>query len=1441
MQFFGGWTQENTGTMSSKLVPPVLKEGKSYELFKAQLEAWELVTDVPDEKRGIFIALHLPENHPTKIHELVFEGIPKADLNKKGGLQTLIKFLDKHLLKDKAEDRMMKWRDFKRCVRVESEPIQTFITNFDQKYERVKAGGSAFPGDLLAMEMLEQANLTDDERILVMTGIDFDKPETMYVDTKKSLLKFKGGVASGFSGGASCSNGAPAIKCEPTFFASNSSQRGWRNKGLRSGFANKSGFSPKEKSEKDLNPMGRDGKIMRCNKCDSIRHVYKACPDKNNSRSNPTGRDGRPSRCDSCESTFHWLKKCPHRWPESDVPVFEAVVLQAEMDNQMPELDVEAGEIEQLTTDFSDFAYFAGVSNPEISSLIKETDGRGLLDMGCGARDPMGGKYWFEEYLKTLSPKERADVLMSKKPSSKTFRFGNDQKLKSLGCYRVPLQFGSKVIDVDLDIVDSHLPLLITCPMVIKFGGIVNTQNDTISLFGEDIPMHLTSFNMYAIPIKGMTNDVFAAVSLSEASDEECRARLLKLHRQFGHPSKEKLRKLLEDAQVWDKAYALVLDDIYLKCKVCKEFSHTPPRPVVSLPMASSFNECVSMDLKLWRPGQWILYIIDTFSRYTMGLFITRKKPEVIVEALIKRWIGIFGVMGKIHTDNGGEFNADEVREVASILDFSCSTTAAESPYQNGLCERVHAVTDVILSKLVASYPKTPMDVLLAWACMAKNTLQMNNGFSANQLVFGQNPRLPNILSSKLPALSESTTSAVLAKHLNALHAARIEFIKSESDERIRRALRSKVRASEQVYQQKDKVYYKRDNFKEWLGPGSVIGQEGKVIFVRHGGQVVRVSANRLVKANEVDFGAQGPQRLYGNNSITESSETSKDMDSSETSQNIDSDDNSCPTFSENLSENIDTTVQDEAVPRVPERKSLRVFNREHNLIDEHKVYIVTIPRSRHNEPECVAAKHTELKKLKDFEVYEKVPFRGQDTVSTKWVLWEKGDEIRARLVARGFEEKSNDSCVDSPTVGKVIIRIVLIIAVAMKWSIQSTDIKSAFLQGMPLSRDVFIKPPKEADIAADFVWKLKKCIYGLNDAARAFYDSVRAELIRLGCKTSQLDPSLFFYHDNSGALQGVIVSHIDDFLHAGSKKFYDEVLTPLCHRFRAGSQHSEHFKYVGYQIDQRSDGVIINQEKYIASAKIPDISPSRCLEKSDPLNDVEISQYRALVGMLNWIVQTTRPDLYFDLIDLSTKFQSSTVEDLIRVRKILIKVKCEKSEIFFPDLGSDFSAWRILAFTDASLGNLNSGTNSCGGCVIFASHGDKVAPLIWRSGRIQRVVRSTLAAEALSLSEGLDQAIYVKHILCEILGLHNVNSIPIFGITDQDGVRKSVKSTKLVDDRRLRIDIASIKENLERGVVHDVRYTPSGDQLADVLTKKGVNGSKILSVIQSGKLALSF
>ena len=54
-----------------------------------------------------------------------------------------------------------------------------------------------------------------------------------------------------------------------------------------------------------------------------------------------------------------------------------------------------------------------------------------------------------------------------------------------------------------------------------------------------------------------------------------------------------------------------------------------------------------------------------------------------------------------------------------------------------------------------------------------------------------------------------------------------------------------------------------------------------------------------------------------------------------------------------------------------------------------------------------------------------------------------------------------------------------------------------------------------------------EKTLYGLNDAAWKFYDSIREELTNLVLVQSKVDP-LLFYKGNNGEVIGAIITHID-------------------------------------------------------------------------------------------------------------------------------------------------------------------------------------------------------------------------------------------------------------------------------------------------------------------------
>jgi Reverse transcriptase (RNA-dependent DNA polymerase) len=107
-----------------------------------------------------------------------------------------------------------------------------------------------------------------------------------------------------------------------------------------------------------------------------------------------------------------------------------------------------------------------------------------------------------------------------------------------------------------------------------------------------------------------------------------------------------------------------------------------------------------------------------------------------------------------------------------------------------------------------------------------------------------------------------------------------------------------------------------------------------------------------------------------------------------------------------------------------------------------------------------------------------KVP-RGANLVTSRWVFTIKTKEdgtrrYKARLVARGFEddEKANVTR-DSPTAANSSHRLVLQLLVEKQWNVTSWDFETAFLQGNPITRDVFISAPS-GYAPVDACWRLK-------------------------------------------------------------------------------------------------------------------------------------------------------------------------------------------------------------------------------------------------------------------------------------------------------------------------------------------------------------------------------
>ena len=263
--------------------------------------------------------------------------------------------------------------------------------------------------------------------------------------------------------------------------------------------------------------------------------------------------------------------------------------------------------------------------------------------------------------------------------------------------------------------------------------------------------------------------------------------------------------------------------------------------------------------------------------------------------------------------------------------------------------------------------------------------------------------------------------------------------------------------------------------------------------------------------------------------------------------------------------------------------------------------------------------------------------------------------KLKARLVVKGFTEDLPRHEKESPVVTREVIKVFLSIAANSCWSPKSIDIKTAFLQGKPLQREIFVKPPiPEPGV----LWKLKKPVYGLQDAPRQWYLRVKDELVKSGLQVFSFEPALFVLKKNELCL-GVICLHVDDFLYAGTNEFEESVIkSVVCKEFIVGCMETCPLLFTGLKISHQDGEVFMSQEHFIETLEVLKTGG----EKDITLDVENTRKMKGLLGKLQWVASQTRPDVAFGANTMSGKSNIWTCSDALDVNKLVRRLEFQKS-----------------------------------------------------------------------------------------------------------------------------------------------------------------------------------
>ena len=1490
--------------MATLKQPPVFDPdgGDSYQDWKCDVEVWKLFTKDEAKRIGPAVYLSLKGNAREAVR-----GIDAKELGNDDGYNKVMEALDKVYLKDETTRAFCAIKNFIEYRRESGYGFAKFFVEFNNRHLELTKHKLKFDDGLMGYFLLTAANLSDDHERLVRATAKLD-----FEDVRDKLQK----VFGEFDGNDEKQEGSGALPVKEECLYTRYGQRGRSNRGSYSGE-----FHDDSRSNRDSYDDGRRNRDSYDNSRRNRggRGRGRGRGGQHQGNRNPIGQDGNIMRCHECNSTQHFVDNCPNRRVE------------------------EANMTVHITL-------IAGSASEEQEVMLVESLARGILDSAC--TKTVAGKTWMDEFLSQLDEKERKIALNSKKASSSLYRFGDGQETLSKHEITVPMRICGKKMTISVDIVEFEIPLLISRPTMTQLGMVLDTANHTAIVDGKTIQLEFNRSGHYTIPVNDWTNKecnvVLHLEKLAKSTSAEKMSKAKKLHRQFAHASKERLIRLMKTGGCNDKEFIKAIVKCCDTCEFCQRYRKPKPRPIVGLPKATRFNEFVELDLKEMEKGkQWILHLVDTATGYTAASMIYAKKKDIVVDKILKIWMAYFGSPLKLHNDNGGEFANEVFMEMNEKFGIETSTTPGEAPFSNAKVERGNAMLYETTMKTMED-TKCGSETALAWAVSAKNSLQNESGYSPNQLVIGQNGRLPSLLNDAPPALHPTTNSDLVRENLNALHKARENFIKSEASERIRKALKHNVRTYSEVdFQPGDKVYYKRRKTKGWKGPAKVLGKESNFVLIRQGSVYYRCHPCQLMKiGDEKDTShtedkrkkqlaikktplqdAETPLRKQHVESSSDDDEQSdinqdevdgssddehqvdedpiSEQSSEETSKQqrvansyIDSDHIS----DEELDNGIIDCIPDEDVDDAdeeqegredgyngaemlsrsetqPKRNTIIQYCMPDQSITKAKV-LSTQPKKQgkwkdwvnvqvvgkdeassvnwkdvvwwrearqaedvmiltsidHYSQEIVDAKEKEYKNLLEHDVFEVVNDDGQSTISTKWIFHEKNDDqgrksVKGRLVARGFEERLADKKIDSPTCSRQGLRLVLITASSMDWEIKSMDISAAFLQGNQLTRPVFIQPPTELQEEGK-IWKLKRCLYGLSDAPREWYNRLSMELKKLGGTISLYDKSMFIWHNKTGELEGLISIHVDDFEYCGTSQWHNNVIDRLCIMFKISSQQTGSFKYVGLNIEQNGTEIFVDQQAYIEELTEISIERSRKTQLDDQLNNDEKKTLRSVSGQLLWTTSQTRPDLAFQSCIISNYGAAATVKSLSEANKAIRKLKNDSMKMCFPGLGNP-NYMKIVAYGDGSHASLPSGASQ-GANIVFLAGNGRAAPVTWKSKKLDRITKSPLASEVMAVADAADSGFLVASIVQEIFQLRKAPSIDI--CTDSKSLQEHLETKKVIQDPRLRVDTARLREMTEIGEV-EIKWVPTRLMLADALTKNCASTELLRQVLVSGKL----
>ena len=430
-------------------------------------------------------------------------------------------------------------------------------------------------------------------------------------------------------------------------------------------------------------------------------------------------------------------------------------------------------------------------------------------------------------------------------------------------------------------------------------------------------------------------------------------------------------------------------------------------------------------------------------------------------------------------------------------------------------------------------------------------------------------------------------------------------------------------------------------------------------------------------------------------------------------------------------------------------------------------------------------------------------------------------ERYKARLVGDGKSQQEGVDCDEtfSLVVKPASIRLVLSIAISKSWSIHQLDVKNAFLHDH-LSETAYMHQPLGFRDPAhpDYVCLLRKSLYGLKPASRAWYQRFADFVTTIGFRNNICDNSLFVY--SHGSHLAYLLLYVDDIiLTASSDSLRQFIMTKLSSEFAMKDLGPLSYA-LGIAVSRTSAGLFLSQRKYATEilekadisdckrAPTPVATTSKLsTDSGSPCDNPTL--YRCLAGALQYLT-FTRPDISYAVQQVCLFMHEPSVEHMAVLHRILRYVRgtIDHGLQLYKSLIS--SLW---SYTDADWGGCRDTRRLTSDYCVFL--GDNLVS--WSSERQPTASKSNVEAEYHGVANVVFETCWIRNLLLELHCLiptatlvycDNVSAVYLFGNPVNH------KRTKHIE-----MNIHFVREKFKRGDVR-ILHVPSHYQIADIFTK---------------------